>query len=366
MNARQFIGAIAPFIILLSARQAFATPLYHLTPIVGLGGPQTFLNAINNNGVIVGNTQTPANNGFYPFIYSSGTTTNMATLGANAPQGHSSVEQVFDINDSGAIIGQYTASQPYLYGNGVFTALPLAGSAVGINDSGQIATTNGHDASIYENGTLVDLGNLGGSSSGPVAINNVGQVAGNSYLPGNSIRHAFLYSNGGITDLGSLGGFSIANALDDNGWVVGASVTTKGVQEPFLYAGGPMIDLGNLGGKFSSSANGINDAGIIVGDSSVLAGGTDAFLYENGTMYDLNNLLDSSGSGWDLEDAVAINNSGQIIGVGHQVPLGSGPVSKDSAHACPGAAKPYSVRFQRVGPRRTCDLPASVAAIREL
>jgi probable HAF family extracellular repeat protein len=82
-----------------------------------------------------------------------------------------------------------------------------------------------------------------------------------------------------------------------------------------------MKDLGTLG---YSQANGINTAGQVVGSASILVSGlpvTHAFLYKNGPLIDLNSLLDSSGTGWTLQGASAINNNGQIVGVGIN-PLG--------------------------------------------
>jgi hypothetical protein len=38
----------------------------------------------------------------------------------------------------------------------------------------------------------------------------------------------------------------------------------------------------------------------------------DAFIYQNGTFQDLNNLI-PAGSGWELTDAVAVNDNGQIL-----------------------------------------------------
>jgi probable HAF family extracellular repeat protein len=66
---------------------------------------------------------------------------------------------------------------------------------------------------VYSNGKMTDLGTLGGptsagSGSAGVAINDSGQVAGNSTTASGGLTHAFLYSNGKMTDLGTLGGNS--------------------------------------------------------------------------------------------------------------------------------------------------------------
>jgi len=75
-----------------------------------------------------------------------------------------------------------------------------------------------------------------------------------------------------------------------------------------------MIDLGTLGGG-SSYAYGVNLGGEIVGYSWLADGGQSAFLYDDGTMLNLNSLLPAN-SGWDLLQAYAINDSGQITGTG--------------------------------------------------
>jgi probable HAF family extracellular repeat protein len=78
-----------------------------------------------------------------------------------------------------------------------------------------------------------------------------------------------------------------------------------------------MQDLGTLGGPYiNSGARGVNDSAQVVGDS-VHDGYSiaHAFLYSDGTMSDLNSLL-APASGWTLESADGINNSGDIVGFG--------------------------------------------------
>jgi probable HAF family extracellular repeat protein len=79
-----------------------------------------------------------------------------------------------------------------------------------------------------------------------------------------------------------------------------------------------MQDLGTLGGDYSFGL-GINNAGQVVG-SSTGHGGDHAFLYDrNATpkMQDLNSLIPPD-SGWRLEEAQAINQRGQIVGLGER------------------------------------------------
>ena len=155
--------------------------------------------------------------------------------------------------------------------------------------------------------TITDLGNLGGYSVKPAAINNRGEVVGTASVGPSGANHAFLYSNGVMTDLGTLGGFeSGASAINDAGQVVGgAEIPTlrpgQSVRyHAFLYTGGKMQDLGTLPGMAYSGANSINNAGQIVGES-----GSQAFFYSNGRMTPLSTFA---------AESIFINNAGHIAG----------------------------------------------------
>jgi probable HAF family extracellular repeat protein len=114
--------------------------------------------------------------------------------------------------------------------------------------------------------------------------------------------------------LGTLGGASSqATDVNSSGEVVGFASLASGYQHAFSMLDDMMIDLGTLGG--SSYAYGINDSGEVVGYSYLTDGAQDAFLYYDGSMLDLNSLLPAN-SGWVLEEALGINNAGQITGMG--------------------------------------------------
>jgi chitinase len=125
-----------------------------------------------------------------------------------------------------------------------------------------------------------------------------------------------------MTDLGVLPGEqdSWATAINSLGHVVGTSGRTDPdtyeiSSRSFLYTGGGLIDLGVP--SFQSSATDINDHGQIVGTMRTAGGFTfdHAYIYENGVAKDLNSLI-PAGSGMTLAFAYAINNAGQIVGVG--------------------------------------------------
>ena len=61
----------------------------------------------------------------------------------------------------------------------------------------------------------IDLGALGGTISYTAAVNESGQVVGDSFTAGNAGLHAFSWTaDGGMVDLGTLGGpASVATAV---------------------------------------------------------------------------------------------------------------------------------------------------------
>ncbi len=193
-------------------------------------------------------------------------------------------------------------------------------TANGINASGQVvgyAYTAAGDrhAFLYSNGTMTDLDTLGGTLSIANGINASGQTVGQANP--SVFRHACLYSNGTMTDLGTLGGTNSAAAgINASGQVVGSAQVPDGNFHAVLYSNGTVTDLGTLG-RNESEANGINASGQVVGNAATPAGFQfqHAFLYSNGTMTDLNTLIPAN-SGWVLQGAQAINDSGEIVGYG--------------------------------------------------
>ena len=135
---------------------------------------------------------------------------------------------------------------------------------------------------------VVSLGApLGGSSSGTAAINDLGWIAGSSFLTGDLDEHAVLWIFGYPLDLKTLGGPNSAAlwpGLNDFGQTVGISDTSEmdPYGEPwscgnflpashlghtcvgFLWQGGHMSQLPTLGGN-NGFATGINNHGQAVG-----------------------------------------------------------------------------------------------------
>jgi probable HAF family extracellular repeat protein len=103
--------------------------------------------------------------------------------------------------------------------------------------------------------------------------------------------------------------------LNSSGDVVGNSQTAQGYMNAFEWNGTQMVDLGTLGGT-QSYAYGVNDQGSAVGYSYITGNAaTHGFMYANGILVDLNSLL-PIGSGWTINQAYAIDDAGDILGIG--------------------------------------------------
>jgi probable HAF family extracellular repeat protein len=305
-----------------------------------LGGPNSAAGGVNLLDQVLGQAETstkdPNNENFcayftglqcLPYVWQFGVITALPTLGGtNANFGA--------INNLGAVSGfaennhrdpdcrpgvaingtgpQVLDFEPVIWGPrpGHIRQLPLlpgdtVGIAMGLNDLGQAVGTTGTCANtlipgfvagphavLWDiDGSVHDLGNLGGTvniallGSGTVAfaINNLGQVAGHSDLPGDQTSHPFLWTRQtGMVDLGVLDGDAVGAGLAINNWgdIVGASVTAPGPSSgnprAFLWHKGKMSDLNALIPANSSmyllTAFSINDAGQIAGFGVVTSG----------------------------------------------------------------------------------------------
>jgi probable HAF family extracellular repeat protein len=129
-------------------------------------------------------------------------------------------------------------------------------------------------AVIWRDATPTDLGSLGGHMNNVAfGINNRGQVAGVSGVPGDATAHAFLWQDGVMTDLGTLSGdvFSVAFGVGGRGQVLGQSCDANGNCRGFLWKDGVMTDVNTLVADGSKlliiDANDINSAGDITGQA---------------------------------------------------------------------------------------------------
>lgn len=206
--------------------------------------------------------------------------------------------------------------------------------ASGINDQGQVSGTVAYypipgdhfiQAFIYAGG--VNTGIANNRTSGGNAINNKGQVVGQTYLtppfPLQPPAHAFVYnaSDGSTVDLDATmpERQSSALAISDAGDITGFLSTSECINLPvspaclgnthaFIYQGSGLVDIGPLGGTYSEGT-GINDQNEVAGVSSVAGSSLNhLFLYAQGHMRDLGTV-----AGESFINA-AINNRGEIVG----------------------------------------------------
>jgi probable HAF family extracellular repeat protein len=315
----------------------------------GLGGPNSIAWSVNSRGEVVGEAETskPDPNkedfcGFatlgvassgascQPFLWQYGVMLPLPTLGGNNG-GAGSINNRGEIggwaentvHDSSCPAPLSFQFKPVLWEHGNIQELPtVAGDPVGavliVNDNGQAAGTSGTCASLdfanllnlqplhavlWQEGSMIDLGNLGGTGHGfgnfVVGLNNLGQAVGSSDLPGDQVSHSFLWTR-------------------ENG----------------------MQDLGTLPGDVQSGGVGINDSGDIVGISLDANFNMRAYLRHDGVMHDLNSLIPLN-SPLYLLLANTINNRGEIlataiqnsVGIMHAVVLtpSTGTTAHDSA-----------------------------------
>ena len=221
-------------------------------------------------------------------VFTPDSAPHWTTRPLRAPQRSLSV--VDSINDLGQVVGGYAdpgtikLHPGYWNADGSFHQITGTGflQTYDMNDVGQLAGQQNHLAAFLWDGSIHNVGFLGGDYTEPAAINDAGAIVGQGSTrdrdrDGKPIYHPFLYSNGTMRDLGTLGADSSV--------------------------------------RFNDFARDINNSGVVVGVASVSAAKGDAFVYD-GAMHDLNDLVTNVPPGWVLYEARLINDRGQIVAEG--------------------------------------------------
>lgn len=329
--ARLIWRAVVVLVVLFVPFATRAAPAYTISHYAEMGDSPAFTD-LNDNGVAVGYYF--ADDGSFDAFQSDGN--SASRLSGLSTSYH---EAAAGVNSAGVAVGfasLSSSSRAVQFGNPTFDLLPSSSSAGAnaINDSGQVVgasgPSNSRSAFLLTNGTFQDLGKLPGKGySEATAINASGQVAGISGgSPGSSTQkvgdRGFIWTNGTLTDLGFPTGFDATNAsvslvegINDNGWVTGSwQQYVNGVPQlrrAFIYRNGVVEDL--LPTLQHSDAYDINNFGQIVGLAQRADQSFFSFLWDGGQIYDLQDLVDPA-SGWIVDGVEAINNNGQILGVG--------------------------------------------------
>jgi len=300
------------------------------------GQPYSEATGINAAGQVVGfgsDSQTNHRRGFsYSGFGLNAQTVSIGTLGGDG-------SQLNGVNASGMAVGWSASSSAGV--TNVILANPLQsisvsslGSLIGgtvstataINDDGFITGYGDSGASVQHpflapsTGPLQDIGVPSGAHQAfGLAINNSRVVAGYS-VANNGITNAFLYnagnSNFSTLTLSSGATGSMATALNEAGEVAGC-VFVAGQMHAALALSNSWTDLGDVLGGGAARLNDLNALRQGVGTAQDTNHQWQAFYYENGRTYNLNTLLPLD-SGWTLVDARAINDQGQIVGVGQK------------------------------------------------
>ncbi|RNC82261.1 MAG: hypothetical protein ED559_10910 [Phycisphaera sp.] len=219
--------------------------------------------------------------------------------------------------------------------------------------------------------SVEQLQTLGGSGSIANDINDLGQIVGESTLPGDVVSHATIWNNGVPTDLSAVDPSrnSVAWAVNNLGVAVGSSDLGQGLRTATMFEPRGLIDVGAAAGSVngSSVAWDINDSGRVAGQAAINPGFAQGFfwdpssggvaagtLYQGGANFSINNAGVSVGHSFFFGDpdtatismpddrggylvgelgpggrsfsmAKAISESGTIVGHTNGAGLGSGP-----------------------------------------
>lgn len=224
----------------------------------------------------------------------------------------------------------FSGDASFLWHAGKATRLPALPGATdtlvtALNDRFEAVGFSGADgllvhAVLWKNGKVRDLGTLPGDGySIAINLNNRDQVVGDSFVaddPKNNFfggHHAVVWTHGDIRLLPSLpggGADDIAFAINDNGQIVGQSGPDDGHIHAVLWdEDGQVEDLGTLGGD-SSFAIGIGPDGRVVGGAQAADGNERAFVWRKGVMTELGTAGDDV-----FVEAVSINKQGQSVGI---------------------------------------------------
>ena len=305
---------------------------YDLTDLGLLDGNQSYAEAINEAGHVVGYTNDTTTSQTRAFLWTP--EAGIQDLGGPS---HLWTE-AFDINDSDQVVGGARAGAVGTRNAFIWSEttgyreihLPggYQGTAHGINNLGQVVGW------IEDTGLGRELGFIWEDTSGdgwaqdheftyltalpgdgdvrPYAINDAGQVVGRAvnaaaqWVP-------FFYEGGMILQLPTRGGTSSeANDLNSLGQVVATTMDATDVKHAYLWTYGATQYLGTLGGE-GSSAYGVNDSGYVVGSSYTSEDHLHGFIFtQDERMVE----IEREGSSWHPISGQDINETGQIAATG--------------------------------------------------
>lgn len=334
----------------------YERPTYTMTDLGTLGGDEAEANAISDTGIVVG-AAAKANGTLRAFRWESGVLEELDAPTGSGGFGNTIYESIArDVNSHGEIVGDVQTSSGRRglfweideYDQEVLITLhPFDGDpatdvyAFGISDKPEFSRARVVGSAVMPDGTIngyrwtnENFYNFNNEFYPTVYENteasqiirlNSSLTCGSTFeltTTGDLLSRALVWY-GSYQDLGTLraGGAGSAGALGMN-WnniVVGWSESDPapagpgGVRAFYIDVQDPtMLDLGALGG-LASRALRVNDQRQVVGWWADTSDVRRAFIWENGVAFDLN--LSVSATGWRIEEARDINESGDIAAV---------------------------------------------------
>lgn len=191
-------------------------------------------------------------------------------------------------------------------------SLSSFGAAWDLNDGGHVLLTQAFPfvGFIWDDGELTELCQSSLSTrcmTEPVALNEIGQAVGVGPCSIQGGQCPSLWSNGNVTPLTLAPG--VATDINDGTQVVGYWNEPFVRAHGFIWEAGVRTDLGSLGSDTNTRGLAVNNLGQVVGISATDAGNQHCFIWEDGTMTDLGTL---GGNECRPND---INDLGQVVGL---------------------------------------------------
>jgi probable HAF family extracellular repeat protein len=325
INAKGEVSGTLDKVGILPRSVGFFWRKRHLTELIGPEGTNTSAVSVNDTGQVVGMSHIPGKSQA-AFLWNGATGRLIERVPGFEAAGD---VHIYGMNNLGQIIGC-----SYRF-DGAFTAyLVESGNSIPAEGNGNKRAPLPGDLTIHSPRSPVRPVPLI-----PQAINDHAEITG---LRGGGVNieaaRGVFWRAGQTTrpaQIGTLPGGLTAHphGINNHGEVVGAAATQQIYsQHAFVWDGERMLDLGTCGGR-SSEALAINDSHQVIGltdvqyeeiqgDSRTTWGGNRAVLWlkdkSNTYQGHILNDLLPAGSGWVLERAVAINKRGQIVGTGYR------------------------------------------------
>jgi probable HAF family extracellular repeat protein len=370
-------GVYAGLLIGLLAAPSARAQTYVIQDLGTLTGRNSAATAGTDNGYVAGYSAISGDfNGepwfLHAFRWQGGAMTDLGVLGPDVPPEvfPKPDSQALDVNTLGQVVGKsvqpgqaykgflWLPAPAYGFPPGMNALPELPGGstiAAGINSSGWIVGESRPQGSlgprpvlwryVGTQWTLTDLGDLGGPYGRAHAINEQGQVCGETNVPGGSMR-SFLWLpkpdyglTAGMHDIDPAQGQSSAADVNEKGQIVGvigAGQTFLWLPQPDygLPSGTTLLSFAEIPDAVAAWPQSVNESGVVVGQVArqyyidppgIRITEYHAMIWQDGHMRLLEDLL--PGSGWWLTNAYEVTPAGRIVG------HGVSPLAPENGHA---------------------------------